>query len=369
MMQPMTDDPAGFYARLEVAPTAPRDAVAFAFRRMARVLHPDVVGTGDAEAFMRVMEAYHVLGDAERRAAYDRAAQAAVAAESAAPVVAEPVTRGPRFSDLPVALWTGLGGLACLASVMALVQFNRPQPPPTPTVARPFAPSARTAAPTPAPTPLPVATAPSGMTTHYVVAAGGTAVLWRHDATRDAYLPAGELADFSSVQALGLVPQHGLVEIRLADGGSGFVDAMRLAPGDGATAHRAYCAYNAGTSPENGEVLDRRGAGPARLQIANRGGEPAVVKLRDASGTIAASVFLAPGGSTNLTGLPDNAYRPEYALGELWSRACHDFAAGMRAQQFGGYASLTTLSPLVIPPDLSVDPPPVDIPDTAFERE
>ena len=52
-----------------------RRRITAAFRRKARVLHPDVPGTGNAEAFMSVKEAYDVLGDAGRRAAYDRSAQ------------------------------------------------------------------------------------------------------------------------------------------------------------------------------------------------------------------------------------------------------------------------------------------------------
>ena len=49
--------------------------------------------------------------------------------------------------------------------------------------------------------------------------------------------------------------------------------------------------------------------------------------------------------------------------------ACNGFSPGMRAQRFAGYASVSGLSPLVIPPDLSVAPAPEDIPDAAFERE
>ena len=76
MMRRMTRDPAGFYERLEVDPAAaPREIVA-AFRRKARILHPDVPNTGDVEAFVRMKEAYEVLGNARRRAAYDRAARA-----------------------------------------------------------------------------------------------------------------------------------------------------------------------------------------------------------------------------------------------------------------------------------------------------
>ena len=57
-------------------------------------------------------------------------------------------------------------------------------------------------------------------------------MLWRHEQARDTYLPAGHVAAFNTVQALRLVSEHGLVEIRLADGGSGFIDATRLTPGD-----------------------------------------------------------------------------------------------------------------------------------------
>ena len=368
----MTDDPAGLYARLGVDAAASPEAIAAAFRLKARVLHPDVVGTGDAAAFIRMKEAYDVLADAGRRAAYDRAARAAaVVAEPAAAPVAEPVVRGPRWSDLPIGLWAGLGGVTCLAALMAVVQFSRPLPPLPPPVALPFAPSV---APAPRPPPVrssvPLGVPAGGATTHFIIPAGGAALLWRRDPTRDAFLPVRELAVFSPVRALGLVPEHGLVEVRLPDGGSGFVDAARLAPGDGAAAHRAYCTYNAGPSPQNGEILGGGGGGGRRqVRIANRSEEPAVVKLRDASGRNVATVFVQPGSSAIVGNLPDGNYRPEYAIGELWSRACNDFAAGTRAQRFAGFAPLSALSTLLIPPDLSVDPAPVDIPDAAFERE
>jgi len=61
MMRRMSDDPTGLYARLEVEPTAAPEAIAAAFRHKARLLHPDVTGTGNAEAFMWVKEAYDVL--------------------------------------------------------------------------------------------------------------------------------------------------------------------------------------------------------------------------------------------------------------------------------------------------------------------
>ena len=364
----MNDDPAGLYARLAVDPAAPPEAIVAAFRRLARALHPDVVGTGDAEAFMRMKEAYDVLGDATRRSAYDRAARASSVIPAAVQAVPEPVTRGPRLSDLPVALWAGLGGLACIAAVMAVVHFNRAPAPPPPPVARPFAPSVP-AAPGSVRVTLPYVVPAADLATYYVIPASGPTVVWRRDGTRDVYTPMGVVAVFSPVQALSVVPEHGLVEVRMANGGSGYIYAGRLVPGNRMAAHQAYCAYNAGLPPQNGEVLERHGGGAAQLEITNRSGQPAVVKLRDVSGRSVASVFVSPSASTIVGNLPDGNYRPEFAIGELWSRACHQFAAGMRAQRLTEYALLSSLSPLVIPPDLSGSPAPVDIPDAAFEHE
>jgi hypothetical protein len=362
----MIDDPAGYYARLGVAPTAPVEAIIAAYRQKARVLHPDIPGTGDAAAFVRVKEAYDVLGDAGRRAAYDRSARDTRAVVHAAPEVAEPAWQGPRFLDLSMMLWIALGAALALTSVMLVVQLGRPAAPPRTAVVRPVVPSAPTAQPV---TSTAVAVPEGGTTTHYVLPSGGAAVVWRHDTGSDNFRPGGRIEDFTSVQALRLVPQHGLVEIRLSDGSSGYIDAARLMPGDRVAARRAHCAFNAGTPPRNGEVLSRRGQGSARLAINNRSGQPAVVKLRDPSGRSAASVFLEPGGASVVAGLPDGVYRPDFAVGEIWSRACDSFTTGMRAQRFAGYASVSGLSPLVIPPDLPVAAAPVDIPDRAFEQD
>ena len=58
-------DPEGFYARLGVAPTAMPEAITAAYRRRARLVHPDVPETGDAAAFMALKQAYDVLIHAE----------------------------------------------------------------------------------------------------------------------------------------------------------------------------------------------------------------------------------------------------------------------------------------------------------------
>jgi hypothetical protein len=362
----MTDDPAGFYARLGVAPTAPVEAIIAAYRAKARVLHPDIPGTGDTAAFVRMKEAYDVLADAERRAAYDHSTRADEPVAYGMPEIDDAAWPAPRFWDLTTVLWVVLAGGLTLATVMLVRELARSasmEPLPT---ARTFVPAA---VPTTRPEAVTLVAVPAGgVASHYVLPGGGTAVLWRRDATSDSFHPGGRIADFTAVQALSLVPRHGLVEIRLADGGSGFIDASRLSPGDRRKAQQAYCAFNAGAPPRNGEVLSRRGQGSARLAIDNRSGQPAVVKLRDASGRSVASIFLEPGGETEVAGLPDAVYRPDFAVGEIWSRACDSFTAGMRAQRFTGYASVQGLTPLVIPPDVSLAPRPVDIPDQAFEQ-
>jgi curved DNA-binding protein len=62
-----------YYATLGVARDAAADEIRKAFRKLARKYHPDVSKAPDAEARMKeVNEAYAVLGDPEKRAAYDQ---------------------------------------------------------------------------------------------------------------------------------------------------------------------------------------------------------------------------------------------------------------------------------------------------------
>src|SRR3569833_2884990 len=62
-----------YYKILGVARTATQDEVKRAYRKRARKYHPDVSKEADAEAkFKEVGEAYEVLKDPEKRAAYDQ---------------------------------------------------------------------------------------------------------------------------------------------------------------------------------------------------------------------------------------------------------------------------------------------------------
>ena len=62
-----------YYETLNVPRTASADDIKKSYRRLARKFHPDVSKEKDAEAkFKQVQEAYEVLKDPEKRAAYDQ---------------------------------------------------------------------------------------------------------------------------------------------------------------------------------------------------------------------------------------------------------------------------------------------------------
>jgi curved DNA-binding protein CbpA len=59
-----------FYAILNVPPDADRTTIRASFRTLARRFHPD--HGGDAQRMEAVIDAWAILGHADRRAAYDR---------------------------------------------------------------------------------------------------------------------------------------------------------------------------------------------------------------------------------------------------------------------------------------------------------
>lgn len=371
-------DPEGYYDRLGLQPAATRADIIAAFRAKARLLHPDVPKTGNAGAFVAIKQAYDVLSNHHRRGAYDRKAREAAlnaiepeVIEVQRPLHPAPATpsRQPRFSDLPVALWAGLGAFLCLCVYQATIHLLAPSRTvrddirPNAAIVAPLSPSAHQAVLYgPAPVRL------AGMPNFYVLPAANPAVLWRWDPGRNGLVALGQLPPFSAVQVVRLIRENGMLEVLLNNNANGFVRADHLTPGDAVAARRAYCGYNAGPAPYDGELLERHGHGGGTLELENQAMEPAVVKLRDSAGTVVLSVFLQPGSRAALDGLPEGAYRTDFAIGELWSRACNSFAAGMRARRMQAVLRLPSHSPLVVAPDAG-QPAAADIPDQAFERD
>lgn len=59
------------YEVLQVSPNADPETIHRVYRLLAQRHHPDNADTGDEECFKLLLAAYHILGDPERRAAYD----------------------------------------------------------------------------------------------------------------------------------------------------------------------------------------------------------------------------------------------------------------------------------------------------------
>jgi hypothetical protein len=361
MLPPRTRlDPEGYYARLGLQPDAAQTAIAAAFRARVRLLHPDVPGTGNAAAFVAVKQAYDVLSNPHRRQDYDRAAQRAAAASPVEPDMAParpvyevhpvppmppvhpapsgglPWLSNPWLSNSTLVVASGLGFAVILCvSVIQVVLHMQQQPPvtsagirPNAATIAPLSPEAhRAALYGPPPEQLP------GTPNFYVIPTAGPAILWRHDPQHNTFIADRQLPPFSSMQAVRFVRQNGLLEVLVKGQPNGYVDPAHVTSGNAQAARRAYCSYNAGPPPHDGEVFARDGRGRGRLLIDNRAVQPAVVKLLDPFGNVTVAVYLAPGGHADVAGVPEGSYHAQFAVGELWSRACQTFAAGMRARR------------------------------------
>ena len=330
----MSADPEGYYARLGLTPQADSAEITAAFRRAARRLHPDVQGTGDVNAFVALMAAYDVLSDPARRALYDTPRILLAS-------TAETLPPRPGFSGLPMIVWLSILGVGVVAAVSAILRLAASPPAAEPP---------RTAVAEPEPTPGPAITTIrlAGPPTHYVAPGNGPAPLWR-DISGDRLVSAGALPAFTSVRAVGAVPERGMLIIALADGSHMYMDAARLEPGGVADARQAYCADQAGAPPGNAELLAQRGRGDSQLVLINRGPEPVAVKLRGSANEAQALIYIAPGMRVTALRLPGGPWHADLAIGELWSRACGRFAAGMETVRLPGIIAPGTT--VTVPPE------------------
>jgi curved DNA-binding protein CbpA len=109
----MTNQP-DLYKLLQVDSEADPEVIQAAYRRLAQKFHPDLAtGVGAAERMVAINGAWEVLGDPERRAAYDRQlAEARSIPEPPAPAAtpaANPATPAPPGAARPAAHRTAAG--------------------------------------------------------------------------------------------------------------------------------------------------------------------------------------------------------------------------------------------------------------------
>ncbi|MEW6339685.1 MAG: J domain-containing protein [Paraburkholderia sp.] len=91
------------YDNLKVTRGAPAEVIRAAYKALSQRYHPDKNDSPDAQRIMRIInEAYTVLGDTDRRAAYDR--------ELAAREQEAPKVQGPSAAAAPDGFATGNGG-------------------------------------------------------------------------------------------------------------------------------------------------------------------------------------------------------------------------------------------------------------------
>ncbi|HLO75787.1 MAG TPA: DnaJ domain-containing protein, partial [Magnetospirillum sp.] len=135
---------------------------------------------------------------------------------------------------------------------------------------------------------------------------------------------------FTTVQVLGNQGDE-WSRVRTPAGVEGWVATRALYAGSGSLFKQEWCSANRGTPPQSGEVLVRRATGEHRLLIHNDGRQDAVVKLKTASGNTVISFFVPATYHVGVNGIPDGAYRIEFATGTAYSRSCGIFSADMQA--------------------------------------
>ena len=129
------------YERLGVRPDADPTQIRDAYRRLARVHHPDARGGRASVEMPAINEAYRVLSDPARRLDYDRQLRAGPSStigsarptSSAPPRYAEPrMNPVGRYSEPPRFPWRFVVGLVLCGATAILVigAFTNPSPPP-----------------------------------------------------------------------------------------------------------------------------------------------------------------------------------------------------------------------------------------------
>ncbi len=86
-----------YYDKLGLSRNASGNAIRTAYRALARRYHPDIAGSGSAEKFREIQEAYETLSVSSRRHAYDIALHAGQRRVHVTVILSK--TSSPRFAE------------------------------------------------------------------------------------------------------------------------------------------------------------------------------------------------------------------------------------------------------------------------------
>lgn len=59
------------YDVLEIEPTATKEEIQDAYKRLVKIYHPDIIETGNAEKFKEIQKAYEILSDEKEKHTFD----------------------------------------------------------------------------------------------------------------------------------------------------------------------------------------------------------------------------------------------------------------------------------------------------------
>ena len=359
----MNEDPLGYYSILGVEPNCGQAAIKTAFRNRAKILHPDVSGTGNDTLFQAAKKAYDILQNSETRAQYD-GLRRAISNKADTPVIKArrwglEISLGAAVVTLAIVLIVSLNSNPIFPQLQRIQMIqegasrtggtsgNVGQANTDVTVQPPTVRTQR--GETPAPTYMTTqenacerisSGATRGSTMQYVSPDVGSVNRWYWQPGKG-WIKGSLIAPFTNVSVLAHVPETQLVEVCLTTGIKTYIYSHHLLLGGADVARRGYCVFADGSRVKNNEFLRRSGLGPHQITIRNLGTTPAVAVMRALTGQVSVALYVDAQSTGFIPNFPSGTYRLEFSSGRIWSRKCGQFFDDRRNQRFPEYDQFT----------------------------